>query len=356
MGFKIDTVKEVVQRTRNLFRAEMPGTDAWLWPSNIYVSAKVIGGSVWEVFGKLAWIDKQRFAMTATGYELERHGLEYGITRKPASFARGNLIVYAAQGYTVPEGAQFTRFDGVTFTSTRAADVGAYTGYATVPVVADAAGKAGNTTYGSELSFTDEQITTARVDDIGLGQGADLEDDESLRDRILFRKRYPPHGGAEYDYVRWARDLPGVTRAFARGNAFGPGTVGVWFLMDDTYVAGIPQEVDVAAVQEYIDSVKPIVANVIVQAPIADCIDIKIEGLYPDTSSVREAVAAELRSVFRKMATVGLPDEQFTLHQAWLWQAASNATGEKYHKIVAPASDITFPVGTMPCLRSVTFV
>ena len=356
MAFFIDSVKDVVQRTRNAFRAELPGTDAWLWPNNIYVSAKVIGGAVWEVFGKLAWMDRQRFAMTATGYELERHGLEYGITRKPASFANGAIRVYADYPFVIPSGTQFSRSDGATFSSSRAAEVGKYSGYADINVVADAAGKDGNTVYGTPLTTTLAGVTSAEAGSNGLGQGADLETDASLRDRVLFRKRYPPHGGAEYDYVRWARDLPGVTRAFVAGNAYGRGTIGVWFLMDDNYTAGIPLPSDVAAVQEYIDSVKPVTANVIVQAPVPDCVDITVQGLYPDTQAVRESAAAEIASVFRQMATVGLPSKTFVLHQSWLWQAVANATGEQYHKIAAPATDISFAVGTMPCLRSVKFI
>lgn len=356
MAFQMPDIQAMVQRTRNAFRAETPGTDAWIWPNNIYVSAKVIGGAVWSVFGRLKWMDRQRFAMTATGYELDRHGLDYGIGRKAASYAQGNVVVAVDSfPFTVPVGAVFTRSDGVTFTSTKAVDAGQWTLTATVPVVADVAGKAGNTVYGTPLTATISGVASVNVDDVGLGQGADQETDDQLRTRILMRKRYPPHGGAESDYVQWGLSLPGVTRVFAKGNAFGKGTVGVWFLMDDTYLAGIPLQADVDAVQTYIDSVAPATATPIVQAPIADCVDIVINNLSPDTQPVREAVAAELQSLFRRTATVGVPGEQFTLYRSAVWQAVGNATGERHHEIVAPSTDVLFAVGTMPCLRSVTF-
>jgi uncharacterized phage protein gp47/JayE len=359
MAFAIPDIKAVVQRARNGFRAEMPGTDAWIWPNNVYVTAKVIGGAVWEVFGRLKWMDRQRFALTAEGYELERHGLDYGIARKPASYAQGNLVVVAdTWPLNIPVGTVFSRGDGVTYTSTQAREVGKYSLSALVPVVCDTSGRTGNTVYGAPFASAGglAGIESIAVDEYGLGQGADIETDDQLRTRILHRKRYPPHGGAEYDYVAWGLELPGVTRVFPAGNAYGRGTVGVWFLMDETYLAGIPQPVDVAAVQQHIDAVAPVTANVIVQAPTADCIDIVVKGLSPDTQEVRESVAAELQSLFRRMAQPGLPQNPFTLYRSQLWQAVSNATGELHHEIAAPLTDLTFGVGIMPCLASVTFL
>ncbi|WP_204301901.1 baseplate J/gp47 family protein, partial [Stenotrophomonas maltophilia] len=68
---------------------------------------------VWEVFGRLKWMDRQRFAMTATGDELERHGADYGISRKPASYSQGNVVVVAdTWPLTVAQGTVFTRSDG----------------------------------------------------------------------------------------------------------------------------------------------------------------------------------------------------------------------------------------------------
>lgn len=357
MAFQIPDIKAVVLRARNAFRAETPGTDAWVWPNNIYVSAKVIGGAVWEAFGRLAWMDRQRFAMTATGYELERHGLDYGIARKGASYAQGNVIVVTnTYPLTIPAGTVITRqSDGAVFTSTQSRDVGKYTLNAMVPVVANVAGRAGNTVYGTPMTCTLANVTSATVDDFGLGQGTDIETDGQLRIRILLRKRFPPQGGAEYDYVAWGLSLPGVTRVFPKANAFGRGTVGVWFLMDDTYVAGIPQASDVQAMQTYIDSVSPVTAIVIVQAPTADCIDIHIKGLTPDTQAIREAVGAELATLFRRMAQPGLPGSPFTLDQNWIWQAVGNAPGVQRFQLVAPSTDIVFGAGIMPCLRSVTF-
>jgi uncharacterized phage protein gp47/JayE len=358
VAFQIPDIKAVVLRTRNAFRAEMPGTDAWLWPNNVYVSAKVMGGAVWEVFGRLKWMDRQRFAMTADGYELERHGLDYGIGRKGASFTTGEIVASGnAYPLLINIGTVFTRSDGLTFTSTKAVSINKITLDVKVPVVCSVAGKIGNTVYGAPFTTNLSNIASAAADELGLGQGSDAETDDQLRARILFRKRYPPHGGAEYDYIGWGLSLPGVTRVFASGGAYGRGTVGVWFLMDDTYPAGIPSPADVQAFQLYLDAQAPITANAIVLAPIADCIDIVVKGMKPDNQLIRESVGAELVSMFRNMTQPSTKkNEPFLLSQSWIWEAVSNATGERSHVLAAPATDLSFPLGVMPCLKSVTFI
>lgn len=350
-------MKDMVQRARNAFRAEMPGTDAWLWPNNVYVTAKVIGGMVWAVMGRLKWMDRQRFAMTASGYELERHGLEYGIGRKPASFAQGNIVVTAESWpLTIPANTVFVRDNGVQYRTTLERSVDKYTLAVMIPVIAVTAGRAGNATFGTPLSTVFAGIASSAVDDIGIGQGADLETDDLLRTRILNRKRYPPHGGAAYDYVAWLLALPGITRVFPVGNAYGRGTVGVWFMMDDTYPAGIPGPADVVAAQAALNAERPVTATVIVQAPIADCIDVVVKGLRPDTQAVRESVGAELQALFRNMTEPGVPGRPFALRRSWIWQAIGNAAGESSHEVLAPASDLEFGAGIVPCLRSVSFV
>lgn len=360
MAFYIPALKDVVQRVRRSFQTELPGADAWLWPNNIYVTAKVIGGAVWELFGRLAWLDRQRFMFSADLDGLLLHGQEFKILRKPATYASGFIRTPALFPFIVPEGTTFERSDGIHYTSTAeiSAKQFANVDYVLVPVTCDVVGKVGNCIHGTPFT-TDLQLTTAgdiEADDDGLGQGADIEDVERYRERLLFRKRNPPMSGADYDYEAWAKEIPGVTRAYVKGSAFGRGTVGIWFMMDDTYTPGIPLPADVAAVQAHIDALKPSTAVAIVQAPQADCVDVTVKGLTPDTQSVREAAAAELHTLFLRETQPGMPDNPFVLNWSLLWQAVGNAAGEKSHTIIAPTSDLTFSAGRLACLRNVQFI
>lgn len=363
MAFTMPDLKTLSQKTRNAFRAELPGADAWVWPNNIYVVAKVFAAIVYDLFLRLRWIDKQRFAQTATLEGLLMMGIEYNLPMNGATYAQGYVLVPCAYPYTVPVGTVFARAsDGITFVSTAEVSVVQYSTASaiSVPVVCQTVGKIGNCLAGASLATTLSGLTdsasTVTVGDSGIGQGADAEDVESYRQRILFRKQRPPMGGSQDDYWRWCKEVPGVTRVFVRGNAYGPGTVGVWFLMDGIYAGGIPQASDVANVASHIARLSPVTANVIVQAPVASYVDVTVKGLYPDTNVNRQAVAAELLAVFQNSARPGLPGDAFTLYHSWLEQAVSNATGVKFNEgVTSPSADVEFTAGLMPVLRSVSF-
>ncbi|WP_181946512.1 baseplate J/gp47 family protein, partial [Klebsiella pneumoniae] len=70
------------------------------------------------------------------------------------------------------------------------------------------------------------------VADAGISGGADVESVAELLTRLLYRKRNPPTGGALHDYVIWATELPGISRAWAFDCWHGLGTVGLAWVYD----------------------------------------------------------------------------------------------------------------------------
>lgn len=58
------------------------------------------------------------------------------------------------------------------------------------------------------------------------------------------------------DYVRWAREVPGVTRAWVLPMHMGIGTVGVCFVCD-AQEDPFPSEEMVQRVQEHIEPLRP---------------------------------------------------------------------------------------------------
>lgn len=376
--FDFGTLKTLMERTRQSFRANLKGSDAWVWPNNVYVSAKVIAGIGWEILGFGAYIEKQIFAHTAPDLEsLTEHGIEFGIPQNPAAPANGNVIFTVTDNITVLTNAVLQRIDGVQFI-VAAGGVLATSGSLTLPVVAAVDGVAGNTTGGTTLAIvsgvtsTSTTAPTCAVDGDGLALGADVEDIESYRARILFRKRNPPHGGNAADYVFWAGQVSGVSFFLDRPTVFverlwqGPGTVRVFPLMYDLYGDGIPSPADVARVQAYIETVRPAGAKVTVAAPVAVPVPITILGLQPATTDVEGAVIAELQDTFIRLSRVAGIDSNFgnmpylayptSFSLSWIWQAVANATGEQRHSILLPAADIALFPGQMATLGTVTFV
>lgn len=375
MSFNIPTLAGLADMARKSFRAFLKGTDAWIWPNNIAVSAKVMAGIGSEITGFAANIQKQMFALTATGDSLANHGSEVNITKRPAAPASGTVTLTVPGAVSVDLDAVFTRSDGFQYFASAATSLpGA--GSLDVAVIASADGKTGNAIEGTPLTITSGVtgvVTTAAVGTDGIVAGADVEDDglpftsdlSTFRGRILFRKRNPPHGGAPSDYVLWATSVSGVTRVFVERRWIGGGTVRVFVLMDDRYVDGIPSPADVARVDDYIEMVAPAGASVTVSAPIGVPIDITINSLTPNTPAVQQAVRDELADTFRRLSVVagndtphdGMPylatPQSFS--KEWIAQAISNAAGSKRHILVAPAADTPLTAGQIATLGNVSF-
>lgn len=367
MTFAIPTLSDLVSRARNAFRSELPGSDAWLWPNNLAVISKVLGGLMWELFGRLDQVQKQKFALTAEGEWLDLHASEIGLARRPSAKSVGAVTFTSTGNLTVAPGAVLARADGVQLVTTLGGSrVGA--GTLTLPAVAVLAGQAGTTLEGSPLTIVSNVVGSATVVAAagGMAGGADIEDDETLRARILFRKRNPFHGGAAADYVSWASAIPAVTRVFVERCWNGPGTVRVFPLTDGVTANGIPNGSVVTAVQQDLDLRVPAGTVLTVSAPTPVPIDVIVSGLEPSSTAVREAVLAELRDMFVRLARVVGNDTPHpampflavpgTFSRSWVWQAIANATGEERHVLLFPAADVPLAAGSMPVLGSLDFV
>lgn len=377
--FRIDSLSDLVGRARSAFRSYLPGSDAWVWPNNIAVSGKVLGGVGYEVMGFADYIQRQKFAGTADGENLDLHGQEYGLARRPATAAQGPITLTVADAVTVAAGAVFQRTDGVRYIATAAA-VQTVAGTFDVPAVAATDGANTNANAGTALTIisgvTDahgDANPLAVVGTAGIVGGADVEADgdfwttdlATFRGRILFRKRNPPHGGSPADYVQWASDVAGVTRVYVERRWNGPGTVRLFPMFDDYYANGIPQPADVQRVQDYIDTVSPAGALVTVAAATAVPVNISVSNLLPATVTVEEAIKAELADAFRRLAAVAGNDTAnpampflavpTSFSRSWIWQAIANATGEQRHVLLLPAADPALTAGQIATLGAVTF-
>lgn len=122
--FAIPSLKDLVERARQSFRVNLPGSDAWAWPNNVNPTAKVIGGMTHEIFGFADYIQRQKFALTADTENLDLHGEELGLARKPTAPARGNVVVTApAAAIEVDTGALFGRADGAQYVALAGASI-----------------------------------------------------------------------------------------------------------------------------------------------------------------------------------------------------------------------------------------
>lgn len=349
MSFARPTLKTLIDRAIADINARLPDADARLPMSNLNVLAHVSGASVHGLYGFLDWLSRQIIVDTAEVEFLDRWASIWGVQRTAATPATGSVDFTGTSGAVVPTGTLLARSDGVQYKTT--GEVTLVAGVAAAGVVAVSSGQAGNVA-GGELSMVSPIAgvdTSAQITVAGLASGADIEPDDSLRARVLDRIQQPPHGGAKHDYTAWAKEVPGVTRAWCTPQELGIGTVTVRFVRDGD-ASIIPDATEVAAVQAYIDVLRPVTANLTVVAPVAVPIAFQIT-LTPNSASVQAAVEAELRDLLLREAEPGS-----TILISHIREAISLAAGETDHVLVAPAADVTHTVGQMATFGSVTWL
>lgn len=350
MPFARPTLTEVIERVLADLSSRVVGVDgAVLRRSVLGVLGRGLAGASHELHGHLEWIARQVIPDTADAEYLERWANIWGVRRKAAEFAEGQVTFTGANGSIIPEGTLVQRQDGARFETLADATIAA--GAASVAVRAQEAGAAGNTIAGATVTLLQPVSgvqANASVAAGGLTNGSDTEDDDALRDRMRDRIQKPPQGGAANDYVRWALEVPGVTRAWLYPMEMGPGTVTVRFVRDDD-ASIIPDAAEVDAVYDYIELVRPVTAELFVVAPIAAPLDMTIQ-INPNTAAVQAAIRAELEDLVRREAEPG-----GTILISHLREAVSTASGEFDSIIVSPSANVAHATGEIAVLGTITF-
>ncbi|PHJ81967.1 hypothetical protein VF14_18370 [Nostoc linckia z18] len=349
MPFNRPTLQEIRDRVRADVEARL-GTSKLLRQSFLGILADALAGAVHSNHGYIEWAARQAFVDQADAEFLDRWGSIWGVSRRAASYAAGNVTFAGANGSVIPAGTRLQRADEAEYATN--ADATISSGTATAAVTAIDAGLAGNTQAGVSLQLSSPiagVTTNATVAAGGLTNGLDVEGDDLYRERILGRIQEPPHGGASFDYVAWALEISGVTRAWVYPNNTGPGTVGVTFVTDDDPGGIIPDSDKVDEVQAYIDARRPVTADVTVFAPVAVALNFTID-LSPDTAVVRAAVEASLRDLIRREAQPG-----GTIYLSQIREAISIAAGETDHTLTSPNANVTRTAGQITTFGTITW-
>lgn len=330
MAFDRPTLRELI--TQMTTDAEREAGAKQLRQSNLRVLPKVFAYACHGLYGFITWILKQLFPDTAEKQFLERQASIQGIYRRAASKATGTLTVSYTEGATLPVGTTFMADDQTRYETTAEPEVGSYT----VPVQCLETGTIGNREASQTYTLV-SPVVGVDAEAVGseMAGGAEAESDESLRKRLLFRLQNPPRGGAKEDYIAWAEEVPGVTRAWCFPKEQGIGTVVVRFATDGMTEDGIPTSGMVQIVSDYIAEVAPVTATPYVVAPVAKPVNFRIKDLIPDSESVRAQVEAELKSLFIKEAH---PGEALKLTH--IQQAISSAAGEEDYELLEPTADV----------------
>ena len=337
MPWDTPTLKIVRGLVRDNVRASLPGADASVPNSVLRVLGDAQGGLCHLTLQYIDWLALQLLPDTDEVEWLDRHATIWLVNadgsrgRKQATFASGSVTFTGDFGTVVPTGTQLTGLVGYETTSDATIGVGpsGATARALDPGVVGNMNTGDTMSMASTVPGADGSATV-----VAMTGGVDTERDNDLRERVLARIRQPPMGGDANDYVQWALQVPGVTRAWS-STEMGIGTVTVRFMMDELRAVqgGFPTGDDILTVQAYINMKRPVaIKDFFIEAPVPEPIDFMITGMIDDTDSVRAAVEVSVADMLRiRAAPAHCVDGQMvpgtTIYAAWVSATISNVVG-----------------------------
>lgn len=181
-----------------------------------------------------------------------------------------------------------------------------YSDYATVPVRSKENGIIQNLSSGARLNLTTTIVgvnSQGFVTFNGLTGGADIEDDERYRERIIDERSNLEALFDEAQIRQRAFTVPGVTRLKVKKIFPTVGQVTILFLRDDDTDSIIPSPGEVQDVKNaIIDQIPAHVDSndVIVQAPTPITVNFDFTSLSPDTPELRASILSNLQAFFRE--------------------------------------------------------
>jgi uncharacterized phage protein gp47/JayE len=360
---------------QDITASDLPNANGFLRRSPLRVLAWVQAGLAFLHYGFLDWISLQSTPFTSTDEYLEGWAAiaPTPVLREAPQFASGPVQFGGVATTPLPINTVINRdADQVQFQTTAAATIGGG-GTVTQTVIALVAGSNGNTDAGATftLAASISGINPGSTATANIVGGTDLEQDPSLRNRMLESYAAPPHGGDAADYVTWSLEVPGVTRAWVPAVPLVPGAVTVYFMMDEAEAAygGFPQGTNGVAAAEtrdtaatgdqltlanYLFPLRPVTTIVYAVAPQATVQNFTISGLSGITTGQKAEVSAAISAVFLSLDT---PLGTTSINESTVSDAISAIGGLPSFTITVPASwPITSGLGYLLTLGTVTYI
>lgn len=339
MPYQSPTLSQLITQGEKQFLRQFPHSKR---NTVLSVINRIMAGLSTGEHKHLDWLARQIIPTTADEDYLLEYCAYKGIFRKAASAATGIITLDVVTDTEIESGTTWAdNATGLIFAATQTTKVTA--GRVEIAVECETKGVDGNLAEGTSLTLTHAILgvkPTALVKK--LSGGADIETLSSLLSRLIYRVQYPPAGGADHDYVRWAKEVAGVTRAWCFPRYYGGGTVGVAVVLDNQADI-LPTEQDCLAIKNYILGHKnpttgqwegaPAEAEIFVFAPKVKTLNLTVR-LVPATATLKSAVKKALVSLFAGLEPGSL------LYLSHLRATISNVVGEVDNSVVSLSEDI----------------
>lgn len=295
----------------------------------------------------------------ATAITTSEHNLANGmsviIAGATPSGLNGTVVVKAVTGkfsftYETAIGGSGTATGSITVTATKAI----------VTILSDDVGAIQNLNANELLVLTSPIVgvdNTARVTYGGVGGGADQEDDDSLRERLIYRLQNPVTLFNKAQITLEAKQFAFVKRVFVFEITPEVGAVTVYILKDNNV---LPDSSELSQVkQRIIDTILPAntdPADLYVLAPTPHTINFQISALLPNTATMKASITNRLTEYFRRKTVVG--QDVFT--EDWITEIKSTIDTETGETVIdftmdAPVADVVIANNEIAVLGTVVF-
>lgn len=340
------TAEEIYQEMAALF-AERTGT-AGAAGGDLAVRLYAVAAQIWGLYLQADWTRKQCFPQTAVGEYLDRHAALRGVERKAAAAAVGAIRFSVPEAApvlrTIPAGTVCITAGLVRFATTEEATLAAGAVSVDVPAAALEAGESGNAAANTILTMTLPPTgISVCTNPAPFAGGADAEDDESLRTRVMETYRRLANGANAAYYQQTAMSFDEVAAANVLPRARGIGTVDVVIATP----AGAPTQELLGRVEQRLQQAREIAVDVSVSGPelkpvnVSACVKAE-EGRDP--AYVAQAVEQAIRTWFNG-TLLGKP-----VLRAKLGSLIYDVEGVENYTLTAPQADLDGQRAVLPVL------
>lgn len=320
------TLQQIITRVHNDTVARLD--EETLRRSDIAVFERVIAGASHALYSVLEFGRNQLFSTTAQTSYLEEQGTIFGLSRKQAVKASGQVTFTYANGWVdVPVGTVLQNGENLYTTTTAPNQSGVST------IQANVAGTAYNLDINTTLTMSSAVagVNNEVVCTTAINNGTDEETDDALRVRVLERTQNPPRQGTKEDYIAWCKEVEGCGNAWCFPREYGEGTVTMRVVDDDM---NIPEQELVDKIQTYVQDKTNIMATVYTEKPIAQPIDITLK-ITPDNTTLRTNVETAIKNLFKKESIPG-----GKIYLSHINAVISSVNTEEDHTITSPSADL----------------
>ena len=309
-----------------------------------------LAGEIFTLEVQADFVARQSFPQTATGEYLDKHAEVRALSRAGAERSFGTLRFYLDQerdvDIDVPEGVVCMNAAEAQFVTTHSGTIAAGTTWCDVRAEASEAGSGGNVPAGSVRYCALTPAGVAGVTNLAAFTGGrDPESDDSLRQRVLSSYQSLPNGANRAYYESKVLENSAAVAVAVLPKERGTGTVDVYFATG----TGVPDEEEIAKVQQLLDSEREICVNIEVKAP--ETVDVSVAARLTVSqgytfAGVKERAEKALAECF------GGTMRGRNVYRARLAAALMAVDGVENCTLVSPEEDVTVTAAQLPVLVS----